>query len=120
LRERDSQKKQKKVKRGNQGGKNAHKHDGPVRRNTVAPAKKKEADPARIKLQLGDKHKSAVASLAPAVRFSEKPTDKDKSEGLHPQKTMLSPTLHADDMITEDQESLASIKESRTSKQTSK
>jgi hypothetical protein len=82
----------------------------------VAPAKKKEADPARIKLQLGDKHKSAVASLAPAVRFSEKPTDKDKSEGLQPQKTMLSATLLADDMITEDQESVAS----RTSKQTSK
>lgn len=79
----------------------------------MAPAKKKEADPARIKLQLGDKQKSAMVSLAPAARFSDKPADKaekdiHKSEALNPQKTMLSTNLNADDMITEDQESVAS------------
>jgi len=78
-------------------------------------------DLGKIKLQLGDKQKSVMVSLAPAVRFSEKLADKDKSEGLNPQKTMLSiinnsSNLNADDMITEDQESVAS----RTSKQTSK
>ena len=96
----------------NQGGKNTHKLDGPTRRNTVAPVKRKEAEPARIKLQLGDKQKSAM--VAPAVRFSEKPAD--KSEGLNPQRTMLSTSFIAEDMMTEDQESGAS----RTSKQTSK
>ena len=107
--------KQKKVKRVNQGGKNTHKLDGPTRRNTVAPVKRKEAEPTRIKLQL-DKQKSAM--VTPAVRFSEKPAD--KSEGLNPQRTMLSTSFIAEDMMTEDQESIKESGASRTSKQTSK
>lgn len=107
--------KQKKAKRMNQGAKNTHKLDGPARRNTVAPVKRKEAEPTRIKLQL-DKQKSAM--VTPAVRFSEKPTD--KSEGLNPQRTMPVTSFIAEDMMTEDQESIKESGASRTSKQTSK
>ena len=111
-------KEDKHAKRTNQGGKNqynTHKLDGPTRRNTVAPVKKKEAEP-RIKLQLAEKQKSAI--VAPAVRFSEKPVD--KSEGLNPQRTMLSTSFIAEDMMTEDQESIKESGASRTSRQTSK